>query len=154
MSSEQDAIDQFAMWLDHALQIDDLELLTLKGHVIVEDALKYLLASRLGVDPVTFRTTIQLRSFPLLVQLAFAGDEKNQDLVEAIRTLNSARTKASHWMADPRFSDDVQRFVRQMFAIHGQPFSWPAQPAAQLESIRKALDWTASQIFVIAVGFR
>jgi hypothetical protein len=91
----QDAIDQFAEWLDAALKIDNLDLLLLKGHVVVEDALKSLLAAKLGADPLAFR---KIHSFPLLVTLAFSGDKSKavQALKQALIALNTARNHAAH----------------------------------------------------------
>jgi hypothetical protein len=143
----EDAIDQFGRWIEDALKINDIELLTLKGHVVIEDALKYLLAAKLKADLTEFVTTIRINHFPTLVTLAFAGEGPLYDqLGEALHALNEARNKAAHWIEDPRFIERLASFVDQIAGMDGSTHKWPTESEEQLAGVRWALDEAATAI--------
>src|SRR5687768_12528002 len=82
---------------EHLTQIGDLELATLKVHLVIEDALRYLLATRLRMTEGLFE---DLRiDFSLLAELTLRGG--NPLLLGAIRALNAARNAISHHVDSP-----------------------------------------------------
>jgi hypothetical protein len=63
----EQVFEQYSHFLDH--EPEDLELLILKGHIAIEDGLKYLLATKLGaIDPLLFVNDIRILSFELLLK--------------------------------------------------------------------------------------
>src|SRR5258705_444001 len=97
-------------WKDHPLfrwakftaerfsSITDVELAILKIHLVIEDALRYLLAARLGV-PEDSLVDIRI-TFDATSKLALAGIG-DCHLIGGIRALNRARNSLSHSIEAP-----------------------------------------------------
>jgi hypothetical protein len=140
--------EQFSDWIDETLKIDDLDLMTLKGHLMVEDALKYLLAAKLRPrkDPEAFAAKIDIRAFEQLARLALVDEKDGPGLLGAVRALNGARNKMSHWIGHPEFLTDLNAFVERMRSLKGDPHKWPSKKEEQLALVRRALDRATSRI--------
>lgn len=152
--SERDALDQFSAWAENALEPNQLEWTILKGHILIEDALKYLLACRLTASPVTYAKKLDIPRFPLLVQLAFASDEESQrGLVQALESLNKARNDVSHWIERPEFTDKVKQFVeraKKSIADSDIP-QWNSEDrVSQVNAAQQAVDEVAMAVFSLA----
>lgn len=82
--------------------IQDVDLLLLKGHVLIESELKRYLAFRLGLsdeDAVKLEERTKRMGFHHLANIALAGDSNNH-LLALVSKLNDARTELAHGM-DP-----------------------------------------------------
>jgi hypothetical protein len=130
-------------------KIDDIELAALKIHLVLEDALKYLLGSRLGTDEEDF-FDLQI-DFRTLADIALAGIG-NGHLLGALRALNTARNHLSHRMESQLFSEKLEVFVMEIAYMRGQKTKWPKEPQEQLGFLKKSFDDAAYAIFDIAIN--
>jgi hypothetical protein len=130
-------------------KIDDIEFATLKIHLVLEDALKYLLASRLGVDDQFFSDS--RIDFSVLVEVALAGMNKG-GLLGALRALNTARNHLSHRMESPKFIEELEVFVCQIANMQRKKIKWPTEPTNQLHLLKESFNEAASAIFDIAIN--
>jgi hypothetical protein len=143
-------------WVDYSekslAKIQDIELLTLKGHLLIEDALKFLLATRLHVEEeVLFDLSID--SFPL-IELALAGKDGDDvaHLRGALRAINNARNRMAHRIESPEFVEKIETFVREIGYMRKRTVPWPSAVDQQTEVFRAALDEAIIEIFGIATS--
>jgi len=130
-------------------KIDDIELATLKIHLVLEDALKYLLSRRLSSDDDTFS---DLRiDFSTLLEIALAGIN-NPHLLGALRALNKARNHISHRVDSSEFAERLEVFVREIGYMQAEKPKWSADSLDQLGFLRKAFHDAAYAIFAFAVN--
>jgi len=138
-------------------KIEDIELATLKIHLVLEDASKSLLAARLAVKEDAF---FDLRiDFSTLVDVALEG-AGNSHLVGALRALNTARNYVSHHVESSQFMDKLALFVRESAAgaaPKSGPVSmpaghWPNHPKEQFTALKEAFDEAAFAIFDLAIN--
>lgn len=154
MSSNPDIFERFVDWVDTTPKIDDLELMTLKCHLMVEDALKYLLSAKLRPrkDPEEFAAKIGIRTFRDLAVLALVDEDDEHGLRSAVIALNEARNKMSHRIDHPEFLNNVRDFVQQVNALPPlKKRKWPSTKADQLASVRQAADETINRILHSAI---
>ena len=131
------------------VKINDIELTTLKIHLVLEDALKCLLASRLKTnEDVFFDSSI---GFKTLVEIALAG-VTNDHLRGALRSLNTARNQMSHCVESNEFNEKLEIFVREIGYMLGRKTVWPADLNERLRLLREAFDDAAYEIFDIAIN--
>lgn len=132
------------------LKIEDIELATLKIHIVLEDALKFLLSKRLLVDENYFDD--KRIEFSKLVEIAVAGIN-NQHLLGALRSLNRARNKISHRLTSPPVViEHLKSFVFNVAYMQGEKPDWPSDPAGQRECLRKAFYDAGFAIFDFATN--
>ena len=132
--------------VEHLPQVGDLELATLKIHLVIEDALRFLLAARLDVPENTFTET--RLDFSLLCEIALAGAAPH--LVGAVRAINAARNHVSHRIDTVPFEQKLATFIMEAGHLIGNTAHWPTDNSARLTAVREALDTVASQIFLFA----
>jgi len=130
-------------------QIEDIELATLKIHIVLEDALKFLLSKRLLVEEDYFDD--KRIEFSKLLEIAVAG-MNNQHLLGALRSLNSARNKISHRLTSPTVLEHLKSFVYEVAYMQGEKAYWPSDPMGQKECLRKAFYDAGFAIFDYAIN--
>ncbi len=134
--------------VDHLTQIGDIELATLKVQLVVEDALRYLLAARLGLAE---NALIEHRiDFSPLMELALVGIA-DLHLIGGIKALNAARNALSHSVESPRVQKQLEIFVREIGYMKKEKVSWPASTPDQLQALRTAFDDAVGAIFDLAI---
>lgn len=141
----------FFRWLGYVPKleaIDDLELLTLKIHVVVEDALQHLLAHRLDIDEKQMKK-IRLR-FQFLVTLALGGLDAPEQLRPALLALDDARNFAAHRIGSVDFTNSLQAFIKH--AAGFDPLSRPAHEVT-VASVRVAGQESIEAVFGLATRF-
>jgi hypothetical protein len=106
---------------DSLARVDDIELAALKVHIVLEDALKFLLAQRLGVpEDAFFDTSVD---FGALIEVSLAGID-TPHLKGALRALNAARNHVSHRVDSPEFDDKLETFVREIAYMSKRRHVW------------------------------
>lgn len=133
------------------VEIEDIELATLKIHIVLEDALKFLLSKRLLVDENYF-DDIRIE-FSKLVEIAVAG-MNNQHLLRALRSLNRARNKISHRLTPSKVIEHLTNFVSEVAHMQGEKPDWPSDLSEQRECLRKAFYDVGFAIFDFAINIR
>jgi hypothetical protein len=106
---------------DSLKKIDNIELATLKIHIVLEDALKFLLSKRLFVNENYFDD--KHIEFSKLVEIAVAG-MNNPHLLGALRSLNKARNKISHRLASSEVLKHLKNFVFEVAYMQGKIFDF------------------------------
>jgi len=150
LEKEKDALVRWVIFTNESLsKIDDIELATLKIHLVLQDALKYLLASRLGVDGDAF-FDLQC-DFPVLAKIALAGTD-NRHLLGALLALNTARNHMSHRIGSPNFTERLEVFVREIGHMQEKPTEWPRELPEQLSLLKDAFGGAAYAIFDVAIN--
>lgn len=146
---ELDCISRWARFSTEKLTtIGDIELAVLKIHLVLEDALKFVLAKRLGMpDDAFFDLRIE---FKTLLDISMAGIRKAH-LVGALRKLNEARNHISHRVESAEVPDKLAKFVQEVGRAVHQPLSWPVDTKERLAILQKCLDETAVALFEIAL---
>jgi hypothetical protein len=135
--------------VDHLPQIGDVELATLKMHLVVEDALRYLLAARLGLAE---NSLLDHRiDFAVLQELALAGMD-NPHLLGAMRALNAARNHLSHVVASSKTEENLVVFVREISYMKKKNVQWPSSISEQLETLTDAFNEATISVFDMAVA--
>ena len=132
---------------DQLTTITDIELATLKIHLVIEDTLKFLLSKRLGATDEKF-FDVQI-GFPLLVDVALA-EINNPHLVGALRVLNTARNHLSHRIESPNFIDAIKTFVCEIANMQKKKIKWSTESTEQLSLLKDAFEDAAGAIFEIA----
>ena len=145
---DTDSVSRWARFSTEQLAtIGDIELAVLKIHLVLEDALKFVLAKRLGVpDDAFFDLRIE---FYKLLDISMAGINKPH-LVGALRKLNEARNHISHRVASAEVSDKLATFVQEAGRATQQLLSWPPDTTKRLAILQTCLDGTAVALFEIA----
>lgn len=130
-------------------KIDDIELAALKIHIVIEDALRFLLSKRLTANEDTLD---DLRiEFKNLLEIALAGIN-NPHLLGALRALNKARNNISHHIDSAAVSEKLEVFVREIAHMQGVKPHWPSDLSGQIESLRKAFYDAGYTIFDFAIN--
>jgi len=140
-------------WLSFSVEsltkIDDIELAALKIHIVLEDALKFLLSKRLISNEDAFN---KLRiEFSKLLEITLSGINKPH-LLGALRALNDARNSISHYINPSVVSEKLEIFVREIAYMHGEKLDWPSDLKDQLSSLRKAFYDAGYAIFDFAIN--
>jgi hypothetical protein len=130
-------------------RIGDIELAILKTHLVLEEVLKFVLATRLRVSDDGFRN-LRIEFFTL-VEVAMAGLRKPH-LVGALRALNKARNHISHRLESPELSDHMRVFMREVGRHKGTPMTWPVDADGQLPALLEASEETAWDLLQVAVS--
>jgi hypothetical protein len=143
-----DAISRYVRFTDeHFSTITDVELATLKIHLVIEAVLRYLLAARLGIKEDLLPKPSQLR-FGLLYELALAGVE-DRHLVKGIKALNSARNSVAH-RESPDLQDKLADFVCEIRRSKRTEFDWPMDTSVQLRALGEAQEEAGAVIIELA----
>lgn len=130
-------------------KIDDIELATLKIHIVLEDALKFLLSKRLIANEDIFN---DFRiEFSKLVKIALAG-MNNPHLLGALQALNKARNSISHRINSSAVLKNLEVFVREIAHMQGEKPHWPSDLTNQRNSLRKAFYDAGYTIFDFAIN--
>jgi hypothetical protein len=101
-------------WQHYSPELDritDYELLVLKIQIAVEDALRNLLAMRLGAQD-EYIVDLDL-TFSRLLRLALPS-AKDQLLQQAFLALNRARNQVAHHVQNPKFMRSINEFLSLM----------------------------------------
>jgi hypothetical protein len=138
----------FNRWLGSIPQlqaITDVELLTLKIHLVAEATLQHLLAQRLGEDETRFK---DLRvGFESLISLALPSEDSDR-LQSALMELNKARNAVTHG------KDTFQTSIRQ-FTEHASQLTGGADagPVVTVSAVQHAGETVVFAIFERAVPY-
>ena len=144
-SKDDDAITRWVRFTDDRFAtITDVELATLKIHLVIEVVLRYLLAARLGVKE---NSLPRINSFELLSQLALAGEDSH--LVGGIRALNDARNSVAH-RESRDLQDKLADFVREMGHNKRKKIDWSTDTSVQLHALGEAQEEAGAAIIVLA----
>ena len=148
--NDESAIIRWLRFSEESLtKIDDIELAALKIHIVLEDALKFLLSKRLITNEDTFD---DLRfEFSKLLEIALAGIN-NPHLLGALRALNNARNSISHRINSSAVSQKLEVFVREIAYMQGEKPHWPSELSDQIKSLRKAFYDAGYAIFDFAIN--
>lgn len=137
--------------VDHLPQIGDLELATLKVHLVIEDCLRYLLASRLALPtPETALSATRL-DFSQLLELALVGTP-NGHLRGALRAINRARNALAHYVESPNVQQDLAIFCQETGYINGTTVKWPISREERLMVLKQAFDDAGITILQLAIA--
>ena len=139
------------MSVDHLGNIGDIELATLKVHLVLEDGLRYLLAARLGLPKSETALSSTRIDFSLLLELALSGSV-NPHLLGALRALNAARNALSHEVESPNVQDRLAAFCGEIGYMTGEKLTWPKERGEQIVALRNAFDEAGAAIFDLAVN--
>jgi uncharacterized membrane protein len=117
-----------------------LEYVLMLGHIIVEEQLVALLASRLGAD-----TMPDLRGFELIAGLALSGS-KRKHLRDAVDALNQARNEVAHRMSRKKLDSAVETFVRAVKGKAGKSMAWPKDARSRTNQLRLGIRFFVAEI--------
>jgi hypothetical protein len=134
--------------IDQLPTIGDVELATLKVHLVVEDALRYLLSARMGVDENAF--VEKKIEFAVLADITLTGFNEAH-LVGAVRALNAARNLVSHRVDATPFGEKLATFCMEAGYIVHETVKWPDDTGPQLQALREALERVAFRVFELAI---
>jgi len=134
---EPELPDEFQYFRDHANQlasVDALEMLTLRGHLLVEAALRAVLAARLRADA----DDLPRLNFSTLAELALLGVQaKNREAVtRSITLLNAIRNDLAHRLAP---GDQTVR-LREFVSVRPDA-EWPLTSPEQMKSYCRTLQY-------------
>lgn len=129
-------------WLTHLPQTEDLSLITLKGHLLVEEILEDLIRHRCShpealenVDIAFFLKARLARAFyGTKLQDGYEIPEYTWDAVEA---LNSLRNEYAHALE----SRAVEKKLQKFFAIALQEQQAPTDPKNPSDDLRSAISF-------------
>src|SRR5437588_9455514 len=97
--------------VEHLVEIGNLELATLKIHLVIEDALRYLLAGSLKVqDHQVSPIHLDFSSLAELGLVAIADPH----LIGAVRSLKAARNSLSHHVDSPQLHAKLSVFCQEI----------------------------------------
>lgn len=130
-------------------KINDIELATLKIHIVLEDTLKFLLSKRLIASEDIFDDF--WIEFSKLVKIALAGIN-NPHLLGALRALNKARNSISHRINSSAVLINLEVFVSEIVHMQGEKPHWPSDIQNQRNSLRKAFYDAGYTIFDFAIN--
>jgi hypothetical protein len=138
--------DRFSALAASLPESSDFELLTLKGHLMVEMALRHLLALRLGVP----EGDLPRLTFALLSKLALAGLPRasNSALQRRVSILNGIRNDVAHQLSPP----SQEPRIRELVSLSAPEREWPDDPIARGEAYRGAIQDVLGFINGTAVG--
>lgn len=111
---------------DHLQSLDDLhtpELITIKGHLLLEAALYRVLAVRLGVS----ESDLPRLGFPVLADLALVGQKESKDVKGRALLLNNIRNEFAHQLTPL----DQERRMRELVTLSIESRTWPTEQALQ-----------------------
>ena len=153
---DEERIDEWiAFFADSYEKITDLELATLKGHVVTEGALRILLAYRLDVSENTLSTRLKKAaghvSFSLILELALAGLGESH-LLGGLRKLNAARNSLAHVFegGDQILHGYLASFVNEIGKRENKNIDWPPTLSEQLRVLGEALTSAGGAILALA----
>ena len=141
----------FIRWIRYSSEslklIDNVELTTLKIHLVLENSLRFLLSKRLGL---TDNALDDLRiNFGTLLEIATFGLGAD-DLLGALRALNNARNSMSHEVESPKFRENLGKFLKEIARLRKRKHTWPVETTEELQRLREAFDDAATAIFDLA----
>jgi len=110
-ASPEQIFDKYAAELD---DIDNLVLICLRGHALIELALQDLLATRLATDA----NSLQNLNFARLADLALAGLPPS--LIGTVSHINRVRNYAAHHLDASDFEQKIDEFFRERAAFQIQ----------------------------------
>jgi hypothetical protein len=143
------------MWLSFSeeslAKIDDIELVTLKIHIVLESALHFLLCKRLLINGERIPINNGQIMFNVLFQIALTGIN-NPHLLQAVRALNEARNSISHHINSPKLFKHLGDFVCEIASMQGEKCHWPSDLSEQLKCLRKAFYDAGYAIFDYAIN--
>ena len=133
-------------------RITDLELAVLKIHLVIEEALRYLLEARLRVsegslDKLKLRVNFDTKCKLALVGLGYVH------LFRGIQALNKARNALAHSVESADVQKQLAIFVKEIGCMRKQEVDWPESPSEQLNVLKDAFDETANAILDRAFAF-
>ena len=136
--------------VDSFSTITDIELATLKIHIVIEGVLRYLLAARLNIaESVLVNRHI---SFATLLELGLGGIG-NDHLRGSIRALNSARNSLSHRFENAEVHKELEKFVRGIgYMTSAKKIDWPKTSTEQLRVLKDAFTEAGYAIISLAVA--
>jgi len=137
--------------------LEDVELATLKIHIVIEELLIFLLSVRLGVAELTLRNKIKTDmgsiSFYYLLEIALTGT-KNQHLLGSLRKLNNARNSISHTLDKTEVLEKLEGFVGLVADNLKAPNTpkpfWSTETIGQLDALQTAFNIAAWHIIALA----
>lgn len=146
-SEDDDGMTRWSSFRHQFSSITEIELATLKIHVVIEGILRYLLAARLGI-PENKLEELRLR-FEIISELALAG--VGGHLIGGVRALNEARKEVAHRIANTDvLHEKLEIFVREIGYMKKKKVEWPNNQSEQLLVLKDALDDVALAIFLLA----
>lgn len=127
---------RFERELKHLPRTDDLSLITLKGHLLIEEVLEDLIKHRCNDPDVLHNVDM---SFFLKAKLAnaFWGTRLANDYEipantwEAVEALNSLRNEFAHRLESPAVEKKLQKFL-QLYSRNKLPSDDPSEKATSL----------------------
>lgn len=109
-------VDSLERFLRHMPKSDDLTLVVLKGHLLVEEEINETLVSRLREPKVLFAARLSF-SQRLAVLKALSGSDKDQPFrFTAIEHLNTLRNQLAHNLEPRELEKRVKTFLAELEA--------------------------------------
>lgn len=129
-------------------EIDALELLTLKAHLLLEIGLRAVLAARLGVA----LSDIPRMGFAILLELAFSGLpwEGSSHVPKGLRLLNKMRNDLAHKLSP---GDQTARMREICLTVEPQ-VPWPDVGLGQLLRYRGSLAFLVGWVNAMTAVYR
>lgn len=143
------ALKQWAKFSKDLSAITDIELATLKIHIVIEGVLRYLLAARLDVP----ESVLKDLGFATLLELSLGGIG-NGHLLGGIRALNRARNSLSHTLESVDvLHGELDKFVRGIgYMAPAKKTDWPTTSTEQLRVLKSTFDKAGYAIVSLAVA--
>jgi hypothetical protein len=117
------------------LELNDAELLTLRGHALTERALYALLAARLDVSEDQLPDV----SFWVLNEIALAGD-RLKGMRAAVAEFATIRNDVAHRLETRGFDEQMGAFAMMLWQPDvGPKLKWPADHDNQIDVYREAI---------------
>ena len=135
-------LDKYLDWVNkHLLPCaDDLILLTIKGHLLIEHLLEVNLNRLLDIDHIPTGNDYGALGFNQKLQLLRTVVEQrepkpNADLFLAIARLNETRNQLAHNLKNPQeMEKDIQQFIADYHKRAGTKPATPVPTAAELKT--------------------
>lgn len=151
MSQGFKAVTQWAKFEEDSLStITDIELATLKIHIVIEGVLRYLLAARLDISEDELEK--QRLPFATLLELSLGG-KGNDHLLGSLRALNKARNALSHRLESADVHGELEKFVCQIgYMTSAKKIDWPTTSTEQLRVLQDAFKVAAYEVVSLAIA--
>jgi hypothetical protein len=113
-ATDDDGSDSFARFLRHLPKSDDLSLIILKGHLLIEEELNDALAAHMADPDRLFQARLSFsQRLNVLVGITGEGNAFHHRLT-AVEKLNSLRNQLAHNLEPKGIGTRIEEFLREL----------------------------------------
>jgi hypothetical protein len=107
--NQLDAINYFIKTMPKS---DDITLIVIKGHLLLEEQLRNLFKSNFNNPKVLNKSKFEFSQIITMVEAIFENDERNNNFWESIRKLNTIRNDIAHNIENKGLNDKVNNLIK------------------------------------------